>query len=72
MSIGRKDEMRRKKRVSWTKLLRAHKREERVRSLQKMMSLEELVEDATRAKREIREANKARMKTRKFVFSEKS
>ncbi|XP_020281001.1 dynein intermediate chain 3, ciliary-like isoform X1 [Pseudomyrmex gracilis] len=67
MSIGRKDEMRRKKRVSWTKLLRAHKREERVHSLQKTMLLEKLVEDATRAKREIREANKARMKTRKFV-----
>lgn len=74
--IEDKEKIRQKKRKSWTKLLRLHKRKELTKkydkeriSLQEMMTMpEELaitVEDVKRAKREIQEAGRARMKIRK-------
>jgi len=71
--------MRWKKKKSWTKLLRAYKREDPsrkcskikgIRFLQEMMAPEELavmMEDVRRAKMEIREINRAKTKTRELA-----
>jgi hypothetical protein len=80
MSIGSGDKMRRKQKKSWTKLLRAHKREDLARKcskikgtrfLQEMMAPPEefavMMEDVKRAKMEIREINRAKMKTRELT-----
>lgn len=78
--IVSKDEIRRKKREYWTKLLRVHKRreltkkyssEEKICFLQKMIAPPEefadMTEDAKKAKKEIQEANMARTKARKLT-----
>lgn len=75
-SIENKEKMRQKRRKSWTKLLRVHKRKELTRkydkdeiSLQEMIAPPEelavMMEDVKRAKREIQETGRARTKIRK-------
>lgn len=79
-SIESWDKTRRKKKKSWTKLLRTHKREDPVRKCgkikgirfpQEMMAPPEelavMMEDVRRAKREIREISRAKTKTRELA-----